>query len=437
MARHTSSRRTRKGLVAVLAMLTVSGIALTGCSAAGTSDSAEPTKLNVWGWVPGLEDLVDEWNDNNPEIQVDFHRMTGDDGEKVKAAVDAGAGPDVVQLSTHDLPEYVIADRVQDISEYTGDVKERFTESSWASVSFGDAVYGIPQGIGPAGMMYREDIFTKYGIEVPTTWDEYLEAARAIRAADPNVYIAGFSPSEIGQWMQEVWQAEGSWFGIDGDTWTVSVNSDENKLVAERWQQLLDEDLVAVTEMWTPEYWAQVNAGTLATISYAAWFPSLLAENAADTSGLWRIAPLPTNAGSDFAGESGGAANVVLKGAENPEAAAKFASWINSADETQDRLISVGGLFPSTLTGLESSELTSEQEFYGGQVINEVFIDAAKNTPNTWVDGPAFSTASSGITDGFAKVAVGDKTFVQVLDEVQEATIAALKDKGLNVKAGS
>ncbi|NTW39111.1 MAG: sugar ABC transporter substrate-binding protein [Cellulomonadaceae bacterium] len=433
--------RYRRGALGVIAA--VSATSLVACSsgtadeAAGTTPASDgsPATVDFWGWVPGLEDLVDQWNAENPDINVTFHRMTGDDGTKVEAAVDAGTGPDVVQLSTHSLPDYVIAGRALPITDYVDGVSDLFTASSWASVSFGDDVYGIPQGIGPAGMMYREDIFAQYGIAVPTTWDEYVDAARALHAANPDVYIAGFSPSEIGQWMQEVWQAGGSWYGIDGDTWTVGVNSPESQLVAERWQQLLDEGLVKVTEMWTPEYWAEVNAGTIATISYAAWFPNLLATNVADTSGLWRIAPLPTNAGSTDAGESGGAANIVLKGASDPAAAAEFIIWLNSSEETADALITVGGLFPSTEVGLASDALMAPSEFYGGQVVNEVFADAAAHTPDTWVDGPGFAQTQTGITDGFADVANGTKTFVEVLDEVQADTISRLEASGLNVKA--
>ena len=433
-ATRLTSRATRRIAAGALAGATAIAL-LAGCSASsGSTESAGgTTTVDFWGWVPGLEELVAQYNEQNPDVEVSFHRMTGDDGQKVEAAVDAGAGPDLVQLSSHDLPDYVISDRVQPITDYVSDIESNNTASSWAAVTFGDEVYGVPQGIGPAGMMYRTDLFDKFGLAVPTTWDEYLTAARSIHAADPNAYIANLSPSEIGQWMQEVQQAEGSWYGVDGDAWTVGVNDEASMMVAERWQTLLDEGLVTTEQMWTPEYWALVNSGTVATISYAAWFPSLLAENAADTTGLWRVAPLPTNAGSTNSGDSGGAAIVVLKGAQNPEAAAKFASWLNDSDETQDALITVGGLFPSTTNGLASEALMSPQPFYGGQVINEVYAEAAENTPATWTEGPNYGTAQTAVTDEFAKVVTGQQTFAQALDNAQAATVADLKSRGLSV----
>ncbi|MBA8817168.1 multiple sugar transport system substrate-binding protein [Microbacterium halimionae] len=423
---------------AVLASGALVATGLGACSGAASPDgtrdvSSGEATVDFWGWVPGLEDLVDEWNSQNPDIQVSFHRMTGDDGAKVEAAVDAGAGPDLVQLSTHNLPDYVIAGRVQPIGEYVEGDKSNYTPASWAAVSFDGEVYGVPQGIGPAGTMYREDIFAQYGIDFPTNWDEYLDAARELHAANPDVYIANMSPTEFGQWVQEVSQAEGTWYDIEGDSWSVSMNGEQSQLVAERWQTLLDEGLVTTEQMWTPEYWALVNDGKIASISYAAWFPSLLAQNAESTSGLWRVAPMPVNAGTSFQGDSGGAAVVVLTGAQNPAAAAEFASWLNGSDETQEALITVGGLFPSTINGLESPALLEAQPFYGDQVINEVFIDAAKNTPDTWVEGPNFGTATTALTDEFSEVVTGAQTFAQALDNAQAAVVADLEARGLNV----
>ena len=97
------------------------------------------------------------------------------------------------------------------------------------------------------------------------------------------------------------------------------------------------------------------------------------------------------------------------------------------------RSITEGGLFPSTVTGLASDALLTAQPFYGDQIINEVFIDAAKNTPSTWVDGPNYGTAQTAVTDEFAKVINGQQTFLQALDKAQAATVADLKSRGLNV----
>lgn len=424
--------RTLRSVGSAVALTAASALLLAGCSAPAGTDG--PVTLEFWGWAPGLETAVDTWNDANPDIQVEFFRMTGDDGAKIPPAIDAGTAPDAVQMSVHSLPSHIINNRLVDISEYTGDLEEKFTPSSWAGVEFGDGVYAVPQDSGPTGLMYRSDIFTEYGLTVPTTWDEYIETARALKAANPDLFIGQFSPNETGFWLEQVWQNEGTFNTIDGDAWTVEVNNEQSQEVAAIWQTLLDEQLVKVVDMWTPEYWAEVNAGTIATINYAAWFPGLLAENAASTSGNWAIAASPTFPGSDAAGETGGSVDVVPAGTENVEQAVEFLTWLNSSDESLSILIEEGGLFPTAIAGLNNPLMLSEQEFFGGQVINEIFVDAAQTVPSSWVDGPNYDITQDALKDEFAKVGNGSQTFAEALDAVQALTIENLTDSGLSVK---
>lgn len=430
------ARGSKQRLLAAAATVGVLSLAVTACSGGGDGGSGsdgEPVTLEFWGWVPGLEDTVAEWNAANPDIQIDFFRMTGDDGDKIPAAIDAGTAPDIVQMSSHSLPGHIINDRLTDVTEYAGDLADEFTPSSWGTVVFDDKVYAVPQDSGPTGLLYRTDIFAQYGIEVPTTWDEYLDAARALHAANPEVYIAQFSPNETGFWIQTVWQNAGSWYGIDGDSWQVSVNDEASMQVADVWQTLLDEGLVKTVEMWTPEYWAEVNAGTIATINYGAWFPALLKESAADLSGQWGIAPTPMFAGSDAAGESGGSVNVVPRGTENVEQAVEFISWLNATEEGTSHLIA-GGVFPAAFVGQENSDLLVEDEYFGGAVANQVFADAAATVPDSWVDGPTYDLTQDALKDAFAQVANGQLTFAEALDQVQAKTVKDLEDMGLEVQ---
>ena len=434
--RATVTRRTFTALGAAGLLAACGGGGDEQAGGASGGGGAAGEALQFWGWVPGLEDLVATWNSANPDALVEFHRMTGDDGQKVEAAVDAGAGPDVVQLSTHQLPDYVINQRVQAITDFVTEDEDLYTASSWKSVTVGGEVYGLPQGSGPTAMMYREDILAQHGIAVPTTHEEYEAAAAALHAADPEVYLAGFSPSEIGQWVQDVSQAGGSYFDVRGQAWDVVVDSPASREVAARWQRLLDAGLLKVTEMWTPDYWAAVNAGQIATITYAAWFPVQLIENCADLAGRWRVAPQPAGANGRVSGDSGGAANIVLAGAQDLDRATRFIRWLNGDPASVTKLISDGGIFPTAKSGFEDPALAQTFPYFGGQAIYDVYREAADTAPTTWTDGPANGQVDSDLTDGFGEVATGGTTFAQVLTEADAAAVARLRKAGLDVVEG-
>ncbi|NDL60520.1 ABC transporter substrate-binding protein [Phytoactinopolyspora mesophila] len=429
--------KSRLGTALVLSAGSALFLAACGSDNSGDDDSGTaadegPVTIEFWGWVPGLEEAVEQWNDENPNIQVDFFRMTGDDGDKIPAAIDAGTAPDVVQMSVHSLPGHIVNNRLSDLTEVAGHLEDHFTPSAWGSVVFDGTLYAIPQDSGPTGLMYRKDIFDEHGIDVPTTWDEFIEAGRELKDADPDITIAQFSPNEIGFWVQSVWQNGGSWNGIEGDAWTVNVADPESLEVAEVWQTLLDEDLVTTVEMWTPEYWAEINAGTIATVNYAAWFPVLLEDSAESTAGNWAVAPSPTFEGSDAAGDTGGSVNVIPTGTEHVEQAAAFVEWLNTSEDGLEHLIN-GGIFPSAVAGLEHENLLTEEEFFGGQVINEVFAEAALTVPATWVDGPTYDLIQDAFRDEFAQVANGRKTFAEALEDLHARTVADLTDMGLSV----
>lgn len=425
------------GTAAVLGLGACSpgGSGTTAASTAGSAPAAGPVTLKFWSWVPGIEKAVEQWNSENPDIQVDLNRIPASDSAKIPAAVDAGTGPDIAQFSQHALPDYVINKQALDITQYVASTKDLYTPSSWKAVDFGGKIYGVPQDSGPGALMYRKDIFEKHGIEVPKTWDDYIAAAKKLHEADPSVYIGQFSPNEpAGLFYPDMVQAGGSWFGTQDNAWTVQVNNEASKRVAERYQTLLDQKLLKVEQMWTPEYWADVNAGKIASINLAAWFPAVLESNAKGLEGKWAVAPSPSDKGDGTSGDGGGAVLAVMKTSKNPEAATKFITWLNSSKDGVKHLIEEGGIFPSSKAGLESEALKKPNAYFGGQVINEVFVKAASKVPTTNVEGPGFQATSATLTDEFAKVAAGSQTFVQALDNTQAATAKRLQSQGLNVK---
>ncbi|WP_410812751.1 ABC transporter substrate-binding protein [Micromonospora sp. 067-2] len=430
-------RRSRRAAFAIVAGLTALTV-LASCSdnADTPPTTSGPAKIEFWGFVPGLEDLVQKYNAKNNGTTVEFHRMTGDDSSKVGPAVDAGTGPDIVQLSPLDLPDYVIRNRIVDITGFVQSDQDKYTPSSWSQFVLNGKVWGVPQDIGPRALMYRTDIFQKYGLTVPKTWDDYLAQARKLKAASPGSYFGDIDPTAAGAWKADVIQAQGSWYGTKGDAWTLSLNNAASQTVADRWQTLVSEKLVAIDPGWTPAFWKNVSTGKYATLIAPSWYPVLVEQNIPDTSGKWALAPLPTIGDSKAVGDDGGSGDVVLRGTKFPKQASDFIRWLNSSEETAEPLITKGGLYPASKLGLESPALAKAWPFFGGQKINDIYRDAAANVPPVWVNGPTWGADQASLMDEFAKAFNGKQTFRASLDIGQEAAVKHMKDRGLSVTAG-
>ena len=152
-----------------------------------TIKNKEAPVVTLWAWYPNMETVVDNFNSQNDDVQVCWTNAGagGDEYDKFQTAISAGSGaPDVVMLEADRIPTFQVQDALVDISDLGyEDVKANFSEGAWKDVSVGDGVYGAPVDGGPMGMIYRKDVFDKYKITPPTTWEEYEAAAQKVKDA--------------------------------------------------------------------------------------------------------------------------------------------------------------------------------------------------------------------------------------------------------------
>ena len=437
---HTSKKALAVALTATLL--------LTGCAAGGSSESAETTAcepsdgdvaLEFTSWIPGIEDVVTLWNDANPDIQVKV--QTGPNGnsgtyQNFFNQIAAGNASDLGQIEYDALPNFVVQDGVEDLSTCADVVaaEDEFVDWAWGQVTLGteSGIYGVPQDTGPMGLFYRTDLFEQNGIAVPTTWEEYKEAAKKVRAAGG--YITNFSQSDINQFAGFVWQAGGDWFANDGSAWTVSLTGDDSAKVADYWQDLIDEDLVSTYPAWTDEWNNAYNSSQVWTWNSAVWGANSISSGAPDTAGNWAVAPLPQwTAGESAAGNWGGSSVAVLKGSEHVYEATKFALWLNTSDEALTALADAANLYPATTAGLKLPAFSEGVEFYGGQKIYDVFADAATSVSPDFTWGPTMTQTYADVSDGFKAAVSGQGTLLDALAKGQSATIKTLESQSIPV----
>lgn len=437
-----------KRAVAV-ALLTVGALALTGCSPAasnqgsGSDAACAPSEgkvdLTFTTWIPGIEDVVDVWNEKNPDIQVKV--QTGPNGnsgtyQNFFNQLKAGNAPDLGQIEYDALPNFRVQDGLTDIASCEGvlDAKKDFVDWTWGQVNFGEdeSAYAIPQDAGPMALFYRADLFEAAGIAVPTTWDEFALAAEKVRATGS--YITNFSQSDINQFAGLVWQAGGKWFENNGDEWTVDMTDATTMKVADYWQDLIDRDLVSTNPPWTDEWNNAYNTGSNWTWNSAAWGANSIASGAPDTAGKWAVAPSPQwEAGEAASGNWGGSSTAVFKGSKHPYEAAQFALWLNTSEESLTMLNKAANLYPAAKEGLNLPVLKEGVPFYGDQPIYDVFAEASAQVSPDFVWGPTMTQTYNDISDGFKAAVSGKGTLAEALEQGQKSTISAMEAQSIPV----
>ncbi len=412
-----------------------------GAAAAGCEPSGGPVELNFTSWVPGVEEAVELWNSQNPDIQVRAESVpAGNAGtySNLFNALQAGTAPDLSQVEYDSLSSFRLQNGLVDISQCAGisDAQGQFVDWTWSQAQVGgDGVYAVPQDTGPMALYYRTDLFEAAGIAVPTTWEEYYQAAVALKAATPEVRMTHFPQVDANWFTGLLWQNQASLFEIDGENISVTVDSPETQQVAEYWQRMIDEDLIATNlQGFSPDLYAAWSSGTVASWVSAAWGYSTIRDNAPDTAGQWAVAPMPQwEAGGTNAGNWGGSTTAVFAGTEHPAEAAQFALWLNTDPASLEILNREGGLYPAATAGQDLPALGEGVEFYGGQPIFDVFQEASGQVDTEFTWGPTMTDTYTALSDGFTAALNGDGTLSEALGAAQTSSLEALRAQGIQV----
>ncbi len=432
------SRSAAQCTIVILALVLMAPLAACGGSSSSGSSttSSGPVTLTYWAWISSLPDQVALFNKSHPNIHVNLVNVGSSQTEydKLFTAIKANNEPDVSEIEFQALPTFETTGGLLDLAPYgAASVKDQFVPYTWSQVLLGNSILAIPQDTGPMGLWYRQDIFQKYNLPVPTTWAQFADDAAKLHAANPNYYITDFPPKGAAWFTGLEWQAGGRPFNINGQSWKVSLNNPQAQQVASYWQDLLNKKLVKTEPDFTNGWYHDLQTGALATWVGAAWGNGVLEQNAPQTSGKWRVASLPQwQAGQSVSSNWGGSSTAVFKSTKHPKEATEFAEWISNNEQSAETEFK-GGAYPCLLSALSSTTMNSPQPFFGNQVINSVFKQSASEVDTSFHWGPTMNQVTTDMGDNFANAINGKGTLSDALNKVQQSTVTFMQKQGFSV----
>ena len=203
--------RTKQMKKKVLALMLASAMVATAFAGCGSkesdsesastesSDSAEGITLTVWSPQEDQDGDADSWlqkeceafNEAHPEWDITFEYgvcSEGDAGDTVSA--DPTAAADVYMFANDQIPNLVANGA---LSELGGDTVEQIkannTENTVASVTYEDAIYGVPFTGNTWFMYYDKSVFSEDDVK---NLDTMLEKGKVAFPLSNSWYIASF-----------------------------------------------------------------------------------------------------------------------------------------------------------------------------------------------------------------------------------------------------
>ena len=428
--------------VAVLGLVTATAVpVVAGCGSSGSSSTGNgggPVTLTYVNWDGGMQAVVDQWNKDNPNIQVQLSKPSGTGYtlyNKLITNNKAGTNPDITEVEYQALPALISNKVVVPIDKYVGDLSSEFDKASLSQVQFEGKTYGVPQNTCPMVFFYRKDIFDKLGLKAPTTWTEYAADAAAIHQANPKQFIGNFTAVDAGWFAGLAQQAGANWWTTSGTSWTVAIDDPATKKVADYWNNLIQQGVVSPEPNWSPQWNTDMNNGTLIGWVGAQWGPNQLPSIAKDTAGKWVAAPLPAwNAGDQTVGIWGGETEAVTANSKHPAEAAKFVKWMNSSAEGVKILIQQVDVFPASISNQTQDVLKTPPPFMSNQPdYNTVMTQAAKNVRTFQIWGPNANVTFDSYSNAFAAALQNKTPLSAALTQMQQATVSDMKQRGFTV----
>ncbi|MFD4475121.1 ABC transporter substrate-binding protein [Streptomyces sp. NPDC058471] len=394
-------------------------------------------KVKVWAWEPTLKKVVADFEKEHPAVDVELVNAgtNKDQYTALQNAMSAKKGvPDVAQVEYYALSQYALTKSITDLTPFGADkLKGSYSPGPWNAVKSGDGVYALPMDSGPMALFYNKKVFDKHKIKVPTTWDEYLQAARKLHKADPKAYITS-DTGEAGLTTSLLWQAGSRPYKVDGTKVGIDFSDKGAQAYTKTWQKLIDEKLVAPINPWTDEWYKAFGDGTIATLPSGAWMPANFASGVKEASGDWRAAPLPQwTAGAKASAENGGSSLALPELGKNKELAYAFVEYANSGKGVQTRISE--GAFPATTKDLRSKAFqNTEFPYFGGQKANKVFAESAANVADDWKYLPYQVYANSIFNDTAGKAYVSGTPLTKGLKSWQDASVKYGNEQGFSVQ---
>jgi multiple sugar transport system substrate-binding protein len=361
----------------------------TGNSAAAIAAALrKPATLTYWSWAPQSKDIVAAFEKKYPKVKVNLVNAGTGTAEytKLANAIKAGSGaPDVAQIEYYALPQFALPGDLVNLNSFgLGKLRGNFSSAVWDSVDLNGSLVGLPQDTGPMALFYNKKVYDKYKIPVPATWSQFVADAKKLHAANPKEYLVS-DTGDAGFTTSMIWAAGGHPYTVRG-TKNVTINFQDagSQKFANLWNPLIRAGLLDQVTGWTSQWYRGLANGSIASLVTGGWMPVDLETGVPSGKGDWRVAPMPQWAAGQAANsENGGSSNAVLKSSKNELAAVGFAQFVDTGPGAQ--ISANSGDFPAENSILDSPAfLNAAPAYFGGQKINKVLSQAAKDVLPGW-----------------------------------------------------
>ncbi|MDQ2662101.1 MAG: sugar ABC transporter substrate-binding protein [Actinomycetota bacterium] len=349
--------RRNAGVMLVTAVMTATALAACAAPSPSPEPDANPSgTLTVAHWdflAPAygeqMQEIIQGYEDYNPDATIETVGIVRADYEtKLKIQFSSGGGPDVFTMADTFFPELANAGLLKPLDDVVDDDLVATLNNTNNAAIWDDQRLAVTWQVAPYAFLWNKDVLEAAGVEPPTTPEELLEAAVAIKEATG---ITGFAVRHRLAEETPWWIDFNNWVVGFGGGWSkdgkLTIDSPENIAAVEFYKEMYDSGAFAVGDD-ASTFRTKFSEGQLAMMIDATGAPpAMMSETVPSTSMDASALPFPELATSQVGIYFGINANT-----ENSALAEDFMKWFLSPD-TQQAVSEVIGNTSTVATATE------------------------------------------------------------------------------------
>ena len=191
----------KKWFGTLICIVVVSSMLLTGCGNATTDTgtdataapaSNEPVTIRFFHKWPEPEQLeyynyvIQEFQKSHPNIKVTMEAVADEPyKDKIRILMASGEVPDIYFSWAGEFSwKFSRAGQALDLTDalMNSDWKDNIVLTATEPYKLDGKIYGIPMRINAKFMVYNKEVFKKYNLSEPTTWDEFLAVCETLKS---------------------------------------------------------------------------------------------------------------------------------------------------------------------------------------------------------------------------------------------------------------
>ncbi len=418
-------KRNLKG--AVVAGAAAAALLLTSCGFGGGDDggnknadgSGAVTTLDMM--VPSYSDgtkalwekVIKDFEAANTDVKVNLEMQSWENIEGVlKTKIQGNKAPDIYNGGA--FAEFAAEGLLAPASDIASEATVADFQPSFADNEKVDGTqYGLPLIASARALFYNKTLMKEAGVaDVPTTWDELHDAAKAVSGKTKADGYGMPLGNEEAQGESLIWFAGNG--GNFGDATKISVDTPANLEAAEYMQKMI-KDGVTQKNPGSTQRTPMLNTFVQGKLGFAYALPQNVGQIKTENPDLeYGIAPVATKSGEPA---TLGVADRLMSfknDGTKAEAVTKFMDYFFSAD-VYTEWVSAEGFLPTTQSG--SDKLAGDETL-------KPFLDMLPNAVFYPTTNPEWNATDGAFKSLMGQIATG-KSAADVLKEIQAKADAA------------